>query len=468
MFSSSQVIKVAKKVVRKKKQTKKQAQKRKAPGRKPAQRKVQKPSSWPFIIGVLMLVVAIVGIVVLLRKAPSPGAQAQTGKVLVTVNGEPITEHELQLRKALAPAALQGSVDDQLLEILIAEKLLTQKAAEEGVAATDADVDKAIKLLLEQGGLSKEDLANNLAAFNMTEEEFRSMIQQQLSIIKLLNQTLDDKVAVNDAEVAQYYDEHLDQFFTQGTATVKHILMPGGDETTSEEEARQAAEDVLQRYENGADFCELVKEHSIDTGSIEKCGEYTFPKGVMVPEFEAAAFSMKPNETRIVQTQYGFHIILKVDEAPGRQLTLEETAPAIRQELERQKQLAAYEAFIQELRDAATITYVAAEAPEEAPEPAESEPLGEQDEAAPASEDFASCVGRKATLYTASWDTASQEQLALFGEDIDKLTVVECTANKEACDAAGIEAYPTWVIGERQHLGKLSLDMLSQLTGCAR
>ncbi|RME31446.1 hypothetical protein D6789_02720 [Candidatus Woesearchaeota archaeon] len=443
-------------VAKKKASRRKAGTRKRSTSRKASQRKSSKKSSiWPFIVGIVILVIAIVGIVVLMGAKSTPSGKGGAEEtVLVTVNGEPITESEFLMRKSLAPAALREGVDKQLLDILIAEELLMQQATEEGLVASDADVDQAIASLLEQGGLSEDDLSENLKTFGMSEESFREMIRQQLSIIRLLNETLTDKTAVSDEEVAAYYDEHVDEFFSEGTVTVRHILISGDDE-----KAKELAEDVLKQFQEGSDFCDLVEQYSADEGSREKCGQYTFPKGVMVPAFEEAAFAMEPGETRIVQTQYGYHVLLKIDEAEGRQLTLDETAPAIKQQLEREKQLAAYEEFIDKLRSSADIVYtdagnemVATPEPPTAP--------------APEGEDFASCVGKAAVLYTASWDSASQEQLAQFGDDVTKLTVVECTANKERCDAEGIEAYPTWVIGEQHHLGKLSPEMLSKLTGC--
>ena len=83
----------------------------------------------------------------------------------------------------------------------------------------------------------------------------------------------------------------------------KHILV----------EDKKTAIEVIEKLDNGYDFCELVEEYSIDT--TEKCGYVgKFKKGDMVDEFEKATKKLKYNEytKEPIKTEYGYHIILRI------------------------------------------------------------------------------------------------------------------------------------------------------------
>jgi parvulin-like peptidyl-prolyl isomerase len=195
-------------------------------------------------------------------------------------------------------------------------------------------------------GAQREELRKQVGDFKVIAERARKegLERDDLTRLQLLftrSQTLAgaylgdlqknaDKL-VADGDVEQYFKEHPSDF---DEVRVRHILVStqpkpeAEDESDKEtkdakdkktpetkaltkEEARKKSEVLLARARKGEDFAKLASENSDDPGSKDKGGEYDFfGHGKMVPEFEKAAFALKPGEiSDLVETQFGFHII---------------------------------------------------------------------------------------------------------------------------------------------------------------
>jgi peptidyl-prolyl cis-trans isomerase D len=125
----------------------------------------------------------------------------------------------------------------------------------------------------------------------------------------------------SDDALHALYDEHADRYVTPEERRARHILvsLPPGAGKDEETKAREKAESLLARLEKGESFEKLAKEASDDPGSASKGGDLGFfGRGLMAPEFEAAAFSLeKGARSGIVKTAFGFHIIEVTDIKPA-------------------------------------------------------------------------------------------------------------------------------------------------------
>ena len=120
-----------------------------------------------------------------------------------------------------------------------------------------------------------------------------------------------------DEELQRYYRRNLDQFEIMEKIKAAHILLsvPKNSDDVTVQKRRDLADNVLKQLQNGADFTQLAKTYSDDISNAANGGGLgSFGRGVMVREFEDAAFALRPGQlSDVVQTPFGFHII-KVEE----------------------------------------------------------------------------------------------------------------------------------------------------------
>ena len=192
------------------------------------------------------------------------------------------------LRGDFARVYQPGSDPTELLNQLIQVELVVQAGTQEGVA-TDA---AALTTQIEEIKLSQA--GGDQARF----EEF--LVQAQIGSEENLRRLL-----ARDQIVEAMILRHT----TGEQVHARHILIATENisDTTA---ARLQAEDLMKQLDGGADFAALAAENSADTGSAANGGDLGWAlKGAYVPEFDEALFAMKPGERRLVQTQFGFHII---------------------------------------------------------------------------------------------------------------------------------------------------------------
>jgi peptidyl-prolyl cis-trans isomerase C len=150
-----------------------------------------------------------------------------------------------------------------------------------------------------------------------------------------------DKITISDEELSGYYHDNREQFSTGPRVKLRHILLD------SESEAQA----VLARLKKGEDFSALAREKS-RCPSSQQGGELGWAtKGMMVPEFEDAAFALKKGQmSEVVKSSYGYHVIMCDDVEAARQLDLEEVRDTIRQQLKSEKSEETVSALIEQAK----------------------------------------------------------------------------------------------------------------------
>ena len=229
---------------------------------------------------------------------------AEPDKVVARVNSQDITESEvLEFIKPFGQQAMMLYGSEQ------GRKMILDDVISMRLYALDAEAQK-----LDQ----TPEFQAQLAAAK------RAMLAQA-SMRKVI-----DGLTVSDDEAEKFYADNQQLFIQPERVHARHILVS--------DDAKLAR--VLYELKAGTSFDVVAKEFSIDPGSAINGGDLgEFPRGVMVPEFEKAAFELKnPGDVSDpVKTEYGWHIIKLEERIPESPAPFEQVKPRILQELRDQK-----------------------------------------------------------------------------------------------------------------------------------
>jgi peptidyl-prolyl cis-trans isomerase D len=142
---------------------------------------------------------------------------------------------------------------------------------------------------------------------------------------------------VTEEEISALYDERSEEFVVPEQRRARHILISAASDAAEDiDTARVKAEQVVQRLEQGGAFETVAGEVSDDAATASAGGDLGFfGRGIMVPEFEEAAFSMTTGErSQPVQSSFGFHIIELLEIQPEVATPLEEVRESLVESLQ--------------------------------------------------------------------------------------------------------------------------------------
>jgi peptidyl-prolyl cis-trans isomerase D len=184
--------------------------------------------------------------------------------------------------------------------------------------------------------VTPEDMQNyfkaNIARYTIPE-------RRNLVVLIADQNKLQQTINPTDEQLRVAYSQNLAQFRTPETVKVRHILLKTqGKPAADDAKIKAQAEDILKQVKAGANFGDLVKKYSEDTASVPNGGVYSVQRnGQMVPEFENAAFSLKPGESTLIKTTYGYHILQVMQHDPARIKPFEEVKTELAAQWKKQK-----------------------------------------------------------------------------------------------------------------------------------
>ena len=317
---------------------------------------------------------------------------------VVTVNGEAITR--AQYEKAFDAVAnnsmfAQMGIDlkkdensflhlmlkERVINELIVKKLIDQEITKRKIKVSKEDMDKQLKSIIDKVG-SKEKFNALLKENGVTTSQFKKDLTDEVKIQKLVDSL--SVVSVSDKDALKFYKENEDKFKNPDKVRASHILVsanpeelkakiaetPEGKKLSAADldaavknemaQKKAKAEKLLaQAKKNPSEFAKLAKDNSDDTVSAKQGGDLGFfAKEEMVEPFAKAAFDMKPNTiSNLVQTPYGYHIILVTDRQKAGVEPFEKVKSEIKEFLTNQEKVKVLQQFVDTLKNNAKIEY---------------------------------------------------------------------------------------------------------------
>jgi peptidyl-prolyl cis-trans isomerase D len=249
---------------------------------------------------------------------------------------------------------------DQFESDLRRQVLLTRlrNVAIEGTIVTPTEIEAAYrrkneKIKVEWVKISADKLKSELQPSAQEIQDYfksnasRYMVPEKKNLIVLVADEAKMEANINptDTELQRMYNQNIDSYRTPERVKARHILLKTQGKPASEEPAIKAkAEALLKQIKAGADFAKLAKENSEDNaggtgGSAANGGNLGdwITHGQMVPEFDAAIFKLKPGETELVKTMYGYHIVQTLEHQDAGLRTFAEIKPQLTAEWKKQR-----------------------------------------------------------------------------------------------------------------------------------
>jgi len=273
--------------------------------------------------------------------------------VAAEVNGRPITYSDLEKTYLTQyPQAPEGSNKDQeqtnkleLLNSMITDEILTQRAERLGLQAVDSDVEAEVAKI--KAPFTKEEFDKQLADRHMTMDDLRAQKRREITLTKLINKEITSRISVTDAEIAEFYNANKAAFNRpEPTIRIAQILVTSApdpnvrnlnnNKATNDGEARQKIQDIAMKLARGEDFATLAMRYSEDPNTAASGGDMgPIPESNLDkagPELKKLVLSLRVGEpSKIIPGQGDYRILKVLGREPAGQRDLND--PRVHQEI---------------------------------------------------------------------------------------------------------------------------------------
>jgi peptidyl-prolyl cis-trans isomerase SurA len=303
-------------------------------------------------------------------------------QILVKVNGEIFTKSDLEQRQVMALRQKGQAIDlktdpnnTQLRKLLdeitpqimvdaVDEMLIVQRGKELGYKLSDEQFKSVVDNIRKENKIdTDEQFQAALKSENMTMADLRRNLERNMIVQRVQQNEVMAKIGVTDDEAKKYYSEHLNEFTTAPTVTLREILValptdPKGVNVGADEAAREKIEGIRKRALAGEPFDQLATTVS-DSPSKANAG-LIGPLSVndISPDLRRVIEKMKPGDvTEPVRNARGYQIFKLESMTATATLPLDQAREQISERVFTDKRKAEFQKYMQKLRAQAIIEW---------------------------------------------------------------------------------------------------------------
>jgi peptidyl-prolyl cis-trans isomerase SurA len=315
------------------------------------------------------------------RSTSTPAPAAVSADTWAVVNGKAVTSADVdkEFRRSGdgsttgAEAILTAKL--AILDGLILEEILMDRARQQNLQVPDAEVDAA--LTKAKGGLNDDAFQQQLIQRGLSTADVRDGLRRQLLAEKVMERDVTSKVTVSDQQVTDFFNANRAQFnLPQDAVHLAQIVITPvrdpqlanrtGDDATTPDTATAKVRMLMQRLQEGAPFADLARDFSEDPESAPRGGDLGLVPVATIRQAPAAlrdaALQLDPGRARVV-SQGGAHTIVfvvKREQAGQRDLSTPGVKEQITQALKGRREQLLRTAYLASARaDAQVVNYEA-------------------------------------------------------------------------------------------------------------
>lgn len=260
--------------------------------------------------------------------AQGPQSVQVIDRIVVVVNDEVITRHELgkrarvaaaQLKRRGAPLPPQAVLEKQILERMITDRVQLQFAKETGLRVDDTELDRAISRIAAENKLSLQQLRATLERDGVAFTRFREDIRGEITIARLRERAVESRITVTEGEIDNFIRTQQSSAARGDEFNLSHILVRVPEKASPEriQARRERAEQALGQIKRGTDFRQVAATFS-DAPDALKGGTLGWRDASRLPAlFLEAVQGLRPGGVSgILRSPNGFHI-LRLNERRG-------------------------------------------------------------------------------------------------------------------------------------------------------